>query len=103
MSFVSKARETKNLDDLFIGAPDLAVEVISPSETSGMIRAKLRNYFAYGTRTVWLVYSDIPGVEVFTSFENANIFGLDNAISGGDVLPGFTLSVRDIFAVLNIE
>ncbi len=103
VSFVSKARETKNLDDLFIGAPDLAVEIISPSETYMMIRARLRDYFAYGTRMVWLVYSDTPSIEVFTSFENVAIAGLDGIISGGEVISGFTLSVRDVFAVLKID
>ncbi len=103
VSFVSKARKPKNLDDLFIGAPDLAVEIISPSETYMMIRAKLRDYFAYGTRMVWLVYSDTQSIEVFTSFENVAIAGLDGIISGGEVLPGFTLSVQDIFAVLKID
>ncbi len=103
VSFVSKARKPKNLDDLFMGAPDLAVEIISPSETYMMIRAKLRDYFAYATRMVWLVYSDTPSIEVFTSFENAAIAGLDGVISGGEVIPGFTLSVRDVFAVLKID
>ncbi len=103
VSFVSKARKPKNLDDLFMGAPDLAVEIISPSETYMMIRAKLRDYFAYGTRMVWLVYSDTQSIEVFTSFENVAIAGLDGIISGGEVLPGFTLSVQDIFAVLKID
>ncbi len=103
VSFVSKARKPKNLDDLFMGAPDLAVEIISPSETYMMIRAKLRDYFAYATRMVWLVYSDTPSIEVFTSLDDTTVLGLDGILDGGEVIPGFTLSVRDIFAVLKSD
>ncbi len=69
VAFVTKARITKLLNDIYPGAPDLAVEIISPSETVGMINRKLRGYFKYGTRLVWLVYGDARIVEVYTSAE----------------------------------
>ncbi len=103
VSFVSKARETKNFDDLFVGAPDLAVEIISPSETSGMIVRKLQGYFAYGTRMVWLVYPDAQLIEVYVAADQYQMLDLNGTLDGGDVLPSFTLSVRDVFAVLKID
>ena len=100
VSFISTARRATRLDDLYGGAPDLAVEVISPGETYISIREKLAEYFAYGTRMVWLVYSDYPSVEVFTSANDGIALGLDKTLMGGDLLPGFELPIHDIFAIL---
>ena len=100
VAFVSKARLTKKLDDLYDDSPDLAVEIISPSESYAAIRKKLGEYFTYGVRLVWIVYTDEPRIEVFTALNTAVILDIDGVLDGGEVLPGFTLSVRDLFAVL---
>ena len=100
VAFVRKEREMKLLNDLYDGAPDLAVEIISPNETYLAIRRKLGEYFTYGVRLVWIVYTDEPRIEVFTALNTAVILDIDGVLDGGEVLPGFTLSVRDLFAVL---
>lgn len=101
VSFVAKARETSDADDLYIGAPDLAVEVISPSETYTIIRGKLRDYFKYGTHLMWLVYPDAKQIEVYTAFDSATILSAADTLTGGDVLPEFSVKVADIFAALD--
>jgi len=99
VAFVAKARESKG-DILFKGAPDLAVEVISPSETYTMVRQKLTDYFAAGTRLMWLVYPDAEQIEVFTALESVTELGLEDTLTGGDLLPEFSVKVKDIFAVI---
>jgi Uma2 family endonuclease len=86
------------LPNEFRFAPDLAVEVVSPDED---VLRKVRDYIRAGTQIVWAVYPDELEVYVFTpSAQQAYrilILDVNDTLDGGDVLPGFTLSVRDIF------
>jgi Uma2 family endonuclease len=76
--------------------PDLAVEVFSPSDHPGDMRIKLTNYLAAGT-TVWVVDPEAKVVEVHRPGQRAQKLTLNDTLSGGDLLPGFTLAVKDIF------
>lgn len=82
-----------------VGAPDLAVEVISPSERKTKIRLKMEKYFAAGSRLVWHVYLKRPLVEVFTAPDAMTVKRLDagDVLDGGDVLPDFRLPLTEIF------
>ncbi|MHC4879678.1 MAG: Uma2 family endonuclease [Planctomycetota bacterium] len=82
-------------------APDLAVEVLSRSNTVAEMSRKTREYFDAGTRLVWLVDPDSRCVEVFTSVEQSVRLSEGSTLAGADVLPGFELSIRDLFAVLD--
>jgi Uma2 family endonuclease len=77
--------------------PDLAVEVISPSNTTGEMEQKRREYFAGRARLVWQVYPETRRVRVYTAVETFEEFGEDQTLTGGAVLPGFTLSIRRWF------
>jgi len=77
--------------------PDLAVEVLSPSNTAGEMEQKRREYFAGRARLVWQVYPDTRRVRVYTSVDHFDEVGEDGTLTGGEVLPGFTLSVRRWF------
>ncbi len=79
-------------------APDLAVEVLSPSNTEAEMRRKLRDYFAAGSRLVWYIDPASRLARVYTSPEQCTLVGEDGVLSGGDVLPGFTLSLGELFA-----
>lgn len=79
-------------------APDLAVEVLSPSDTHAVVRRKLADYFGAGTRLVWLVDPDERGVEVHAPGAAPIWIGEAGTLDGGDVLPGFTLPVAAVFA-----
>lgn len=102
VAFISKARKAVSSDDIYVGAPDLAVEVISPSETFSMIRRKLQTYFAYGLRLLWLVYPDAKSIEVYASAKDEpTVVKSDGILLGGDLLPDFNLPVKEIFSVLD--
>lgn len=97
VGFISKAHLSK-IPRRFEIAPDLAVEVVSSDED---VFKKVREYIAAGTQLVWTVYMDEKTVYVFRPAEGAELrvqqFGIDDTLDGGDVLPGFTLAVREIF------
>jgi Uma2 family endonuclease len=82
-------------------AADLAVEVLSRSNTKAEIARKLEEYFAAGTRLAWVVDPKTQTVRVHTSPRESIVLGLDGILDGGDVLPGFRLLVRDLFDVDN--
>jgi len=78
-------------------APDLAVEVLSPSNTPAEMARKLRDYFGAGTLLVWIVDPERRTVTVHTSATDCHTLTEADTLDGGEVLPGFTLAVRRIF------
>ena len=80
------------------GAPDLAVEVISPNDRYSEVREKVDEYLAAGTPMVVLVDPQNREVIVFRSLGERIGLTEDDVLDGGDVVPGWTLPVRDIFA-----
>ena len=77
-------------------APDLAVEVISPSNTAREMERKLQDFLAAGVRLVWYVHPEPREVHVYTG-ESHEVLTIDQELSGGDVLPGFALPLRQLF------
>ena len=77
--------------------PDLAVEVLSPSNTRREMTRKLHEYFAGGCRLAWYFPFHQRVVRVYTDPATARTLHEDDVLDGGDVLPGFTLRLRDLF------
>lgn len=77
--------------------PDLAVEVVSPGNLERHLRVKVFNYLAVGT-VVWLVDPELRQIEVYVPGEAVRVLGMDDTLDGGDVLPGFSLAVKEIFS-----
>jgi Uma2 family endonuclease len=78
-------------------APDLAVEILSPSNTQREMDRKRGEYFAGGSRLVWQVYPRTRRVRVYTSLDAFVELSENDTLEGDPVLPGFTLSVRRWF------
>ena len=87
-----------SLDQILDQVPDLAVEVLSPSNTAKEMERKLREYFAGGARLVWYVEPEKRIVDVFTSVDQLTTLDESQSLDGGEVLPGFKLSIKDWFA-----
>jgi Uma2 family endonuclease len=89
---------SKPIPDLF---PDLAVEVLSKTNTQEEMDRKLKEYFLAGVRLVWMIDPRKRTVAVYTAPDRP-AFTLDEtqALDGGSVLPGFTLPVAELFARL---
>jgi len=97
IAFVSEGRAPEPPDfKLYELGPDLAVEVISPSNKTSDIHLKVMQLLKAGTRLVWLVHPLTRSVEAHTP-EGATTLHENDTLSGGDVLPGFELRIGDIF------
>ncbi len=97
IAFIRGARVPAALPDQLLDmAPDLAVEVISPSNEAADIHHKIRQLLAAGTTLVWIVYPSTRTVDVHSQSGATTLEG-DDRLSGGDVLPGFEIPVREIF------
>lgn len=79
------------------GPPDLAVEVMSPSNSVHDINERVLDYLNAGTRLVWVVEPVLQTVTVWTPDRTARLLTADDVLDGGDVLPGFTVRVGDLF------
>jgi Uma2 family endonuclease len=78
-------------------APDLAVEVLSESNTRREMARKLGEYFQGGTRLVWYIDPASRTAEVFTSPTQVTRITEEGTLDGGDVLPGFQVRLKDVF------
>lgn len=77
-------------------APDLAIEVVSSEVRAMELQRKVMKYLDNGTLVVWLVYPEIKSVEIYTSAGSIRVQS-HQRLSGGSVLPGFMVRVREIF------
>ena len=77
--------------------PDLAVEVSSPNDRLDHVLAKIREYFAFGVRQVWLVVPSMEYVLIFDSSTQARILTAADELDGGSLLPGFRLPLASLF------
>ncbi len=80
---------------------DLAVEVLSPSNTRREMERKLNDYFAAGVSVAWLVDPKAREVAVYSSPAQATTLRGDDVLEGGAVLPGFAVPVAQLFAALD--
>jgi Uma2 family endonuclease len=81
----------------FPGAPDLAAEVVSPNDTASEVQAKVADYLSAGSRLVWVIYPDLRQVAVFDAARANRILAASDQLDGGDVLPGFSLVLAELF------
>jgi Uma2 family endonuclease len=100
VGFVRAERLPDGLPNGYIPfAPDLAVEVVSPNDTAQDIHDKVQDYLRYGTLLVWVLYPKTRTAMAHTG-EGAITLRANEVLDGGDVLPGFSVKLSEIFAVL---
>lgn len=101
VSFISfkrlKARRLPRQPILPLG-PDLAVEVLSKGNTRAEMARKLREYFAAGARLVWFIDPRSRTAKSYTAPDESQTIAETGSLSGGEVLPGFSLRLRDLFS-----
>lgn len=97
IGFISKTRMPELEDAAYISiAPDLAVEIVSPTDSSRQITIKIGNYLAAKT-TVWVVYPKDEEVEIYAPNQAVVKLTKDDDLDGGTILPGFRLLLKTIF------
>jgi Uma2 family endonuclease len=77
--------------------PDLAVEVISPTELADDLMEKIEEFFQAGARLVWVIYPRRRLVHVYESLTQIRGLTQNDALDGGAVLPGFQLPLANLF------
>jgi len=78
-------------------APDLAVEVLSTRNTPREMARKRDEYFRAGVRLVWEIDPETRTANVYSAVEQMQAIPAEGTLEGGDVLPGFTLSLKAVF------
>ncbi|WP_408648785.1 Uma2 family endonuclease [Tumidithrix elongata] len=104
LAFIAKERlqGLKRLPKgFFDGAPDLAVEIISPNNTFEEIHNKLVEYFENGTRLAWVILPDEECVLVYHKPKPSKLLQLEHSLDGEDVIPNFNLPLSELFQELS--
>jgi Uma2 family endonuclease len=99
IAFVSKQRLAgiDSVEGFFPGAPDLAVEVISPGDTYTEVEEKVAEYLESGTLLVWIVNPRRKTVTVYRAMNDITVLTDKDILDGGEVIRGFNCKVSDIF------
>ncbi len=102
VSVLSKARIAATPEDsYFEGAPELAIEIVSPSDSPSDsaedLQIKVQQYLNTGSKQVWVLYPKTQDVWVWTA-KHGFLLKSDEILSGGDLLPGFTVKVSEFFS-----
>ena len=100
IAYVSRERHAAPMPDGFPEfAPDLAVEVRSPSDRVGAIVAKVGDWLSAGTDMVWVVDPPRESVVVYRADGSVTVLRVADTLTGDDVLPGFALPLQTLFVV----
>jgi Uma2 family endonuclease len=98
VAFIDKSRaQALNLDEYIPGPPDLAVEIISPTDRQGDIEDKVALYLQYGTRLIWLLFPKGRYVTVIRADRTRSIVTVEGVLDGEGMLPGFALPLHTVF------
>jgi Uma2 family endonuclease len=98
VAFVRAGRPAAPARGFYPGAPDLAVEVLSPDDRPGYVREKVAEWLESGARAVWVVDPGDRTVTVHELHREAKRLCETDTLRGGSVLPGFEMPVPTIFA-----
>lgn len=98
-AFIRRERveEMGQTEGFWPGAPDLAAEVVSPGDTYAEVQDKIADWLDAGTRLVVVVNPRTQTVDLYRSRSDIRILTIDDVLDGGEVVPNWTLPVRDIF------
>jgi Uma2 family endonuclease len=98
VAFLSNERiRTTEEDEYFAGAPELAIEVVSPSQSANYMGTKVEQYLRFGAKQVWIVYPKRKCIHVYRADKSMAILDESETLTGGDLLPGFSVKVSDLF------
>ncbi|MBI2186516.1 MAG: Uma2 family endonuclease [Acidobacteria bacterium] len=96
-AFVRSVRQGGQSEGFYEGAPDLAVEVLSPSDTVFEVEEKVAQWLRSGCTTVWVVNPRQRSVTVHNADGSVEVLTEADTLEGGELLPGFLLPVAEIF------
>jgi Uma2 family endonuclease len=83
--------------EFFPGAPDLAIEILSPSNTRAEIDERLRDFFSSGSKLAWVIDPRTESVEVCRSLTERKLLGSGAFLEGQEIVLGFNYAIADLF------
>jgi Uma2 family endonuclease len=100
IAFISghRVKEVGDTTGYWPGAPDLAVEVLSPDDRVSEVEEKVSEWLTAGTKQVWVVSPKLRTVTVYCSPTDVSALAEKDTLGGGDVVPGFEIPISEIFA-----
>ncbi len=93
-----KTRSVPRTDNAWDVVPNLATEVVSPTDSVDELEQKIAEYFKAGVELVWVVYPSQSKIHVCTSPTQIQVLTMADALDGGAILPGFRLALTELFA-----
>ncbi len=93
----TRAEQQKRRQGFFEGAPDLAVEVVSPEDTAEEVEVKVLEYLRAGTKLVWVANPRTQTITAYRALDKVRVLTLNDTLNGDDVLPAFAVAVKEIF------
>jgi Uma2 family endonuclease len=103
VAFVSYKRWAKDrplpaTDNAWDVVPDLATEVVSPTDSVLELEQKIADYFRVGVELVWVVHPTLSKIHVYQSLTQISVLSRNEVLDGGTVVPGFKLALAELFA-----
>lgn len=103
VGFISKTRlQGLDLSKFVPIAPDLVIEIVSDSDKPSLIDEKINEYLAAGTRLVWVIYPASKRIAIYDDDGHYKGLDINGVLDGGEVVPGFTLTLHDLFKNLPV-
>jgi Uma2 family endonuclease len=100
LAFVRSERVPEgDTDEFFPGAPDLAVEIFSKTYTFPRLMRIVRQYFRYGTHTVWILYPAKTQVQVLEFSGKNRLLSSEAVLESPELLPGFSIPIKEVFGL----
>jgi Uma2 family endonuclease len=78
--------------------PDLVIETLSPSDRATEVSEKIQWWLGHGVREAWVVDAENQSITIHRGDGSSRRYGIEEAISGNEVVPGLNLALRDVFA-----
>jgi Uma2 family endonuclease len=98
ITFVSKGRIPEGVPKGYLAVvPDLVVEIVSPNDKVGDLEVKIKAYLEAGVRMVLVVHPETRLIRIHRSITDIETLTISDTLTGGDVLPGFSCKVSEIF------
>jgi Uma2 family endonuclease len=98
VSFVAASRVPPGAPKGFVsGAPDLAIEIVSPDDTASQLDLKVQEYLTAGASLVWIVHPATRTITAYRPDGTARVFRSSDRLEGEDAISGFELPVQDVF------
>jgi Uma2 family endonuclease len=98
VAFISNERYQQVQSPSYLDvAPELVVEIMSPSDSWSDVHEKLADYFVAGVTTIWVVDPQLEQIHIYRALDEVTLLTKADELTGGEILPGFQVPLTDVF------